>query len=502
MCMSLQILTALVLISTGSMETTAEKHTDSKTKPCNLMNVQWYSLSDNYLELTWEVSGAEPELFQFTFIPSDSNIAKTIIVKQKGDVRKLFISGLRNNITYLLTCEVFINESMVDKEKLQVKMARIPSIEYVWIVPLDKEFWLIEWSYLFSNPQSFQIEIWDSTTVVKPQLLTGKSTLEKMPTNNRQAQEEASGINFNYLSQLIEVAGEKRWRVIKGNPLKRGKSLRMAVSSECNSSEWTGTIQFPALTQGREAQWKVIDKVTNEIHTDWDNVAIMETVDKVEFLMDRCEVSNGRYKQFCEDSPYPYPKDPQFFGRDNSFETAPDFPVVNVSWIDAESFCQWESQRTIKKLVTYGGKRDEWTVLVRLPDIAEWEYVAGVPERSFNWGSNFSIGKDRFKSNYRTSGRIGDGYLQTAPVESFFNFPSKHGLLNLKGNVWEWCIDQAGIAAMDNFNWIGRRHFRAVKGGSWNDKPETQNNVHTSFLPAEQAFSTVGFRILFRVSPP
>ncbi len=95
-------------------------------------------------------------------------------------------------------------------------------------------------------------------------------------------------------------------------------------------------------------------------------------------------------------------------------------PVINVSWNDAQTFCQW--------LVKQTGKAS------RLPTEAEWEKAArGINGRIYPWGNE----RDKSKLNSSESGVNG-----TTPVGIYSPVgDSPYGLADMGGNVWEWCAD-------------------------------------------------------------
>jgi formylglycine-generating enzyme required for sulfatase activity len=150
-----------------------------------------------------------------------------------------------------------------------------------------------------------------------------------------------------------------------------------------------------------------------------------------DYYIDVHEVSNAQYRAFCDSTHRPYPKEPTFQGVKNYLLSFPDYPVVEVTWEDAEAYAAW------------CGKR--------LPTEAEWEKAArGTDARTYPWGEAAPDGsqcnyKDR---NYSVlSGVTGadtahsDGYVYPAPVASYPAGASPYGVRNLAGNVWEMVSD-------------------------------------------------------------
>jgi serine/threonine-protein kinase len=196
------------------------------------------------------------------------------------------------------------------------------------------------------------------------------------------------------------------------------------------------------------------------------------------YYIDKTEVTNRAYKQFCRESGYAAPP-----GLDAA---AADLPVVNVSFEDAQAFARW------------AGKR--------LPSAAEWEKAArGAQGLTYPWGNDFRAGA----ANIPASAEAARNAV-LAPADSGAAGASPYGALNLVGNVWEWVNAPATPPQGADFLAYGKMFkdlspalsstepFFQVRGGSFRfyvPPGETPALVHDSSpIPARARKPDIGFR--------
>jgi len=169
------------------------------------------------------------------------------------------------------------------------------------------------------------------------------------------------------------------------------------------------------------------------------------------------------------DQPY-YWHDPRYNGDNH--------PVVGVTWYEAVAYCNW-----LTEVLREQGELGPADV-IRLPTEAEWEKAArgGLLDPSngertegmvWPWGDEW----DENKANTWEG-----GLKTTTPVGIYPDGAGPYGVLDMVGNVWEWCGTRWG------WNWQrpdfgypyvrddgreeleddpGRLSLRVLRGGSW-----------------------------------
>jgi len=192
------------------------------------------------------------------------------------------------------------------------------------------------------------------------------------------------------------------------------------------------------------------------------------------------------------------------------FEQGEDHPVVSVSWNDAVEYCKWLSKKT--------------GLYFKLPTAAQWEKGArGTDGRKFPWGNDKPDGTkanyadinywNKYKNARQPDKNINDGYTETSPVGSYPEGASHYGLMDMAGNVWEWCFDvydnnYYAVSPYKNPSGppdTGKPDQERVNrgGGSWTDRsgyitPKGGHNLRSAARTGDEQNSSddhMGFRI-------
>jgi formylglycine-generating enzyme required for sulfatase activity len=189
-----------------------------------------------------------------------------------------------------------------------------------------------------------------------------------------------------------------------------------------------------------------------------------------QFLIGRAEVTWAQFDRFCDATGRKKLPVPEGAG--------PSHPVT-CSSVDATAWCEWAG--------------------LRLPKESEWERAArgGVEGQLFSWGSDLHPPKGAAnlydearhkKTNADTKeywSGYDDGYVETSPVGSFA--ANGFGLVDVTGNVWEWCGDPYDRS---------REPKRVLRGGGFDTKPtdcrlSRRNGQHPGFVNAATGFRPV-----------
>ena len=230
------------------------------------------------------------------------------------------------------------------------------------------------------------------------------------------------------------------------------------------------------------------------------------------------------------------------------------FPVVGVSWLQANDFAEWRTNVVNKKLAEDAGVEipeggyegriplESGVVLpnYRLPSESEWEYAAQAlignqwldenqtHKRLYPWDGHalrnpYGNQMGMFLANFKRgrgdyagiAGKLNDGAMIT---DYIYNYPpNDFGLYNMAGNVNEWVYDvyrPTSFQIMDDLNPLRRDgtlddesgydtkgfqsliddHTRVYKGGSWKDVAYWMSPGTRRYLAEDSCTATIGFR--------
>lgn len=229
------------------------------------------------------------------------------------------------------------------------------------------------------------------------------------------------------------------------------------------------------------------------------------------------------------------------------------FPIVGVSWIQANDYCVWRTKVVNDQLALdagveppqeSGGRIALETGVVlpnyRLPSEAEWEYAAQAlignqwldenqtHKRLYPWDGHAlrnPYGKQMgmFLANFKRgrgdyagiAGKLNDGAMITTYIYEYP--PNDFGLYNMAGNVNEWVYDvyrPLSFSDVDDLNPLRRNgfldeekgydkagyqsliddHTRVYKGGSWKDVAYWMSPGTRRYLAEDSSTATIGFR--------
>lgn len=248
------------------------------------------------------------------------------------------------------------------------------------------------------------------------------------------------------------------------------------------------------------------------------------------YLISKYPVTNAQFRAFVKAAGYREPRYWQeaavqgwwqagmFKGtwdaqpRDQPYDFGEPFnlanhPVVGISWYEALAFCRWLSERfqnsdfqlQIEKIADANLQSaiTNRKFVLRLPTEAEWEKAArGTDGRIYPWNGEITPQH----ANYGNT-----GINTTSAVGIFPQGVSPFGVLDMSGNVWEWCSTK----------WVGnykgydkeiqeRENLegdapRVLRGGSWFYDRDLVRAAFRGWLYPNLGDRNRGFRVV--VSP-
>jgi formylglycine-generating enzyme required for sulfatase activity len=227
----------------------------------------------------------------------------------------------------------------------------------------------------------------------------------------------------------------------------------------------------------------------------YDDEHPQHTVEVGDFCIGKYPVTNSQFARFVEAGGYDerrYWTEAGWEWRRQGEREMPDYrndpawnlpnhPVVGVSWFEALAYTRWLAELTGRPY--------------RLPTEAEWEKAArGTDGRIYPWS-------DKWAENNANTAEI--GIASTTAVGSFPEGASPYEVLDMSGNVLEWCTSAVKpdvsypYQPADGREDLERLAVRGLRGGSWLDYREGSRCACRGGADPVLSSGDVGIRVVF-----
>ena len=188
------------------------------------------------------------------------------------------------------------------------------------------------------------------------------------------------------------------------------------------------------------------------------------------FAMSVYEVSQSEFELYCRTAGKSCPPQPWSHG---------DYPVVDVSWRDAQDYAQWLSQATHQRY--------------RLATEAEWEYAARAGVAGLYPSGDSLSPTDAYFS-------MGATLTAPAPRSMRFNANAWH-LMDMVGNAREWVADDwspsySGAPTDGSARVGGESGIKVARGGCYADPAIKLRLTTREPLPADTRDRCTGIRLV------
>ncbi len=238
-----------------------------------------------------------------------------------------------------------------------------------------------------------------------------------------------------------------------------------------------------------------------------------QTVFLPAFEISRYPITNAQFNAFVKAGGYAqsrywraaqkagYWRDGKFKGdfyseaRDKPYDfgtpfTLPNHPVVGVSWYEAVAFCYWLTEQ-------FKAQNEKFKMIIRLPTEAEWEKAArGRDGRKYPWGNE----KEEIAARCNMANA---GIGASSAVGIFPGGASPYGVLDMSGNVWEWCStvwDKKAYPYQVQDEWteayLGTNVHRSLRGGAFDFSADFVRCASRVRLDPNLGYRVGGFRVV------
>ncbi len=207
-----------------------------------------------------------------------------------------------------------------------------------------------------------------------------------------------------------------------------------------------------------------------------DNESPPHPVTLAQYYLGKYEVTNQEYQEFIVATGH---LPPPGWQAQNYPKGADRMPVTNVSWHDANSYCQWRVQQ---EGISY-----------RLPTEEEWEHAArGDRTNIFPWGDLWdSSFANASKKNVEPRSTLS---IDVAPNNSTDKSP--FGIYAMAGNVREWTSSNFKLYPDSKYQ-PAQSDFqsRVIRGGSFKIAATAARTSYRGWDLPDKSYDDLGFRL-------
>jgi formylglycine-generating enzyme required for sulfatase activity len=266
---------------------------------------------------------------------------------------------------------------------------------------------------------------------------------------------------------LTLAAGLIAWRLFSSRKQQTAAVTSQPVEPSTSPDVAPGPAQFPAVSVVAPEGMVYVPggafRMGRDGGDEFESPAHPLTVSP--FFIDRTEVTNEEYQRFVSATGH---RAPVHWVDGKIPDGQAKFPVVNVSWDDANAYAQWANKR--------------------LPTEEEWEFAArGADERIYPWGNdwrqeNANAGRDRL-GGLVEAGRYAAG-------------ASPFGALDMSGNVWEWTAsDYQDYPGRKTPSSLASAGLKVIRGGAYDVPPKRATATYRGALSPDRIPDKTGFRL-------
>ena len=206
------------------------------------------------------------------------------------------------------------------------------------------------------------------------------------------------------------------------------------------------------------------------------------------FSVSRFPITNKQFQLFVQAGGY---ETEEWWKELTKPEELPDHkwkegnrPVEGVDWCESIAFCRWLSFKTGEN--------------ISLPTEQQWEKSArGTEANKYSWGNKYIAGFANVSGTFDDDSIRKYNLQETSAVGIYPQAKSPYEIMDMCGNVWEWCLDQyeeeeeEETADSDESGVL-----RVVRGGSWVNSARDCHTTFRNFGYQKMRYDDQGFRLV------